>query len=175
MTQTALAAPLVTIRPLGRRPGHSHPHPPAHTPAHAPAHPSAHAEPRTPRHPRAACALPAPPPDADEAAARRELARRFAQRLVEVLAGARPAGQLLRHTTHDGYRQLSGLVRRGPLRSAAGRGRLGLGPVHDSSPAPDAVEVCVRVAAGHRQHVVAFRLERHRRTEVWQCAAVDTR
>ncbi|GAA1984598.1 Rv3235 family protein [Kitasatospora viridis] len=192
MTQTALATPMVTIRPLGRAATGEHPpHRPAAARTAAPRQPlRPHAgapAPRAPRHPRSACAMPADRPGTgsgsgtgtgtgtDEAAARRELARRFAQRLVEVLAGARPAGQLARHTTHDGYRQLAGLVRRGPLRSAAGRGRLGLGPVHEFSPAPDAVEVCVRVATGRRDHVVAFRLERHHRTETWQCAAVEAR
>lgn len=158
MTETATAAAaMVTINPLSRR----HPVPAAPRPTrHRP-------EPRMPRHPLAGCARPA--------AGQAELARRFALRLVEVLTGVRPVGQLLRHTTHDGYRQLTTLVRRGPLRPPAGAARLGLGPVHEFAPAPDALEVCVRVAAGRRHHMVAFRLERHRRTEHWQCAAVEAR
>jgi hypothetical protein len=156
MTDTATAAPMVTIRSLGHRPAPAAPRPTRHRP-----------EPRAPRHPLSACARPAP--------GHRELARRFALRLVEVLTGVRPAGQLLRHTTHDGYRQLAALVRRGPLRGPISADPLGIGPVHQFAPAPDALEVCVRVAAGARHHMVAFRLERHRRTAHWQCAAVEAR
>ncbi|WP_051970267.1 Rv3235 family protein [Kitasatospora azatica] len=130
------------------------------------------APPRAPRQPRAACG-PAGG-DGRDSAGRKDLARRFALRLVEVLAGVRPAGQLVRHTTHDGYRQLARLVHGGPLRQP-GAALPRLGPVHDSTPAPGALEVCVRVEAGIRHHMVAFRLERHRRTDQWQCAAVEAR
>ncbi|MCC9312048.1 Rv3235 family protein [Kitasatospora sp. RB6PN24] len=185
MTETATAAAMVTINPLSRRhPARAAAGPARHRPGTrprpcgsprpetgagrpVPAAGRALGESRAPRHPLADCARPV--------AGQRELARRFALRLVEVLTGVRPVGQLLRHTTHDGYRQLTALVRRGPLRTPAGASRLGLGPVHEFAPAPDALEVCVRVAAGRRHHVVAFRLERHRRTEHWQCAAVETR
>ncbi|WP_052681898.1 Rv3235 family protein [Saccharothrix sp. ST-888] len=138
-------------------------------PAHAvPAPARALSEPRRPRHPRAACA-PA------HGGGHSELAARFAHRLVEVLTGRRPAGQLQRHTTVPGYQQLTALVRSGPLRP---RGRVvghRLGRVYDSAPGPGALEVCVRVEFGHRHHMVAFRLEQHRRTDQWQCAAVEAR
>ncbi|PYC66478.1 hypothetical protein C7C46_31330 [Streptomyces tateyamensis] len=135
------------------------------TPGHrVPARP----EPRAPRHPRADCG-----PAADRVPGSGDLAHRFAQRLVEVLAGVRPPGQLVRHTTHDGYRELARLARGNPLRRA-GRALPRLGPVHESVPGPGALEVCVRVEAGPRHHVVAFRLERHRRTEQWQCTTVGT-
>ncbi|MFE0459153.1 Rv3235 family protein [Kitasatospora sp. NPDC058965] len=144
---------------------HPHPHDAPHPDApHSTPHPPPH-EPRAPRHPRAACAT--------TARAQGELAQRFAQRLVEVLAGVRPLGQLVRHTTHDGYRELARLSRGNPLRRPGGA-LPRLGPVHESAPGPGALEVCVRVEAGPRHHVVAFRLERHRRTDQWQCATVGT-
>ncbi|WP_327067178.1 Rv3235 family protein [Kitasatospora sp. NBC_01250] len=123
---------------------------------------------RGPRHPRAACGGGLGEVDGG-------LAARFALRLVEVLAGARPVGQLARHTTHDGYRQLARLAQDGPLRRAAAQVRPRLGRVHSSAPGPGALEVCVRVEAGARHRVVAFRLERHWRTAQWQCAAVEAR
>ncbi|GAA2157499.1 hypothetical protein GCM10009760_59740 [Kitasatospora kazusensis] len=152
------------VRPLVHETGHPH----ARRPAHAPhQHVRAVAEPRQPRHPRATCA-PAHGGHGD-------LAARFAQRLVEVLTGLRPAGQLQRHTTVPAYQQLTALVRSGPLRP---RGRVTghrLGRVYDSAPLPGALEVCVRVEFGPRHHMVAFRLERHRRTEQWQCVALEAR
>ncbi|GAA1228204.1 hypothetical protein GCM10009665_18330 [Kitasatospora nipponensis] len=131
---------------------------------------------RSTRHPRAACAATGPGAGAGHPRhARPELAARFAQRLVEVLSGLRPPGQLARHTTHDGYRQLARLAHGGALRPSGGAGRARLGPVHDFAPAAGSLEVCVRVETGHRHHLLAFRLERHRHTEQWQCAAVETR
>lgn len=160
---TTLHAP--RVRPLVHATGHPHARRPAHTPHQQPPVPAA--EPRRPRHPRAACA--------PAHGSHTELAARFAQRLVEVLTGLRPAGQLQRHTTVPAYQQLTALVRSGPLRP---RGRVTghrLGRVYDSAPLPGALEVCVRVELGPRHHMVAFRLERHRRTDQWQCAAVEAR
>ncbi|MFG2823610.1 Rv3235 family protein [Kitasatospora sp. NPDC048365] len=119
------------------------------------------------RRPRAACA---PAPSSTD---RRDLAARFAHRLVEVLTGVRPVGQLQRHTTLLGYQQLTALVRTGPLRPRGRAPRMRLGRVYDSAPAPDALEVCVRVEFGPRHHMVAFRLEQHHRTAQWQCTAVE--
>ncbi|MFI2611485.1 Rv3235 family protein [Kitasatospora sp. NPDC018619] len=123
---------------------------------------------RRPRHPRAACTG---GPAADSGA----LAARFAHRLVEVLTGARPSGQLARHTSLDGYGQLASLVRAGALRRGGPADRPRLGPVHDRSPSPDAVEACVRVDFGRRHHVVAFRLEQRGPAGQWQCTAVEAR
>ncbi|MCD0486270.1 Rv3235 family protein [Streptacidiphilus sp. ASG 303] len=103
------------------------------------------------------------------------LATRFAQRLVEVLTGTRPAGQLARHTTHTGYGELTRLVQRGTLRPRSAGALPVLRRVYDSAPAPGVLEVCARVDTGPRTRMVAFRLERHPRTAQWQCAAVDTR
>ncbi|MEU4120031.1 Rv3235 family protein [Kitasatospora sp. NPDC028055] len=128
---------------------------------------------RRPRHPRAACTAAGPPgPARPDAGA---LAARFAHQLVEVLTGARPSGQLMRHTSLDGYGQLASLVRAGALRRGGPADRPRLGPVHDRSPSPDAVEACVRVDLGRRHHMVAFRLERRGPAGQWQCTAVEAR
>ncbi|MEV7599364.1 Rv3235 family protein [Kitasatospora sp. NPDC089797] len=132
---------------------------------------------RRPRHPRAACA--AGPAGAATAGPvphdARALAARFAHQLVEVLTGARPAGQLMRHTSLDGYGQLAALVRAGALRRGGPADRPRLGPVHDRSPSPDAVEACVRVDLGRRHHMVAFRLEQRGPAGQWRCTAVEAR
>ncbi|MFF8773494.1 Rv3235 family protein [Kitasatospora sp. NPDC015120] len=125
--------------------------------------------PRRPRRPRAGCTG---APVRDPLGA---LSTRFAHRLVEVLTGARPSGQLLRHTTLDCYGQLSTLVRAGTLRRTGTDERPRLGPVHDRSPSPGAVEACVRVDLGARHHVVAFRLEPRGPSGQWQCTAVEAR
>ncbi|MFF7455210.1 Rv3235 family protein [Kitasatospora sp. NPDC008115] len=154
------APPLAPPTVLSARPYRSHGTARDHHPA----------PPRRPRHPRTACT----------AGPRREpvegLSTRFAHRLVEVLTGARPSGQLLRHTTLDGYGQLSALVRAGTLRRGHGADeRPRLGPVHDRSPSPGAVEACVRVDLGTRHHMVAFRLEPRGPSGQWQCTAVEAR
>ncbi|MDH6135296.1 hypothetical protein P3T37_004706 [Kitasatospora sp. MAA4] len=146
------AAPAAAAKPAIAQPATAQPV--TAQPVTAPPAPACRgAAPRRPRHPRSACS--------PSHGGGTELAARFALRLVEVLTGARPAGQLTRHTTHDGYRQLAQLVHGGP--------------VHDFAPGPGALEVCVRVDFGPRHHMVAFRLEQHRNTEQWQCAAVDAR
>jgi len=153
------------IRPLVHSAGR---HPQPRRPVRSP-HPAT-AGPRTPRHPRAACT---PAPTAHQGQG--DLAARFAHRLVEVLTGVRPVGQLQRHTTLHGYQQLTALVRTGPLRPRGRAPRMRLGRVYDSQPVPGALEVCVRVEFGPRHHMLAFRLEQHRRTDQWQCAAVEAR
>ncbi|AUY51534.1 Rv3235 family protein [Streptomyces sp. CB01881] len=128
---------------------------------------------RRPRHPRAACATPGT--SAAAPGVRSGLSTRFAHQLVEVLTGARPSGQLMRHTTLDGYGQLASLVRAGTLRRGGTADRPRLGPVHDRSPSPDAIEACVRVDLGSRHHMVAFRLELRGAAGQWQCTAVEAR
>ncbi|MFC8451940.1 Rv3235 family protein [Kitasatospora sp. NPDC057223] len=148
-----------------------------HTRLPAAGGPAPHRAPARPvRHPRGACAAPPEAAAAARARAERaELAARFAHRLVEVLTGVRPAGQLQRHTTLDGYGRLTALVRSGPLRPRGAAARPRLGRVHDSAPAAGVVEACVLVGSGSRHHMVAFRLERQRRTGAWQCAVVEAR
>ncbi|MFJ4192051.1 Rv3235 family protein [Kitasatospora sp. NPDC089509] len=132
---------------------------------------------RHPRHPRAACAARSTGAAATGPAPHdaRALAARFAHQLVEVLTGARPSGQLMRHTSLDGYGQLAALVRAGALRRGGPADRPRLGPVHDRSPSPDAVEACVRVDLGRRHHMVAFRLEQRGPGGQWRCTAVEAR
>ncbi|MFF4382265.1 Rv3235 family protein [Kitasatospora sp. NPDC001547] len=131
---------------------------------------------RRPRHPRAACtAAPGVGPGAGSRPDAGALAGRFARQLVEVLTGARPSGQLMRHTSLDGYGQLASLVRAGALRRGGPADRPRLGPVHERSPSPDAVEACVRVDLGRRHHMVAFRLEQRGPAGQWQCTAVEAR
>ncbi|MFJ2867406.1 Rv3235 family protein [Kitasatospora sp. NPDC087314] len=161
-----MTAPL-TARPHRRPRTAAGQHPVAHHQvAHHPAgrHPAG----RRPRHPRATCT------DAGGHDPR-ALASRFAHQLVEVLTGARPSGQLMRHTSLDGYGQLASLVRAGALRRGGVADRPRLGPVHDRSPSPDAVEACVRVDLGRRHHMVAFRLEQRGTAGQWQCTAVEAR
>jgi hypothetical protein len=169
----ALTVPLPKIRPLvpGAPRNHCSGGPPAQ-PAGSTVrlgrvhgrHPD-HARPPRPTGPRCA------PPRSDL----NELATRFALRLVEVLSGARPAGQLTRHTTHTAYGELTRLVHRGALRAGSGRTRAVVRRVYDSAPAPGVLEVCARVDLGKRSRVLAFRLEQHPRSRQWQCAALDTR
>ncbi|WP_052706576.1 Rv3235 family protein [Streptomyces rubellomurinus] len=138
---------------------------------------------RRPRHPRTACATAASAtataagavPGRDGGHDPRALAARFAHQLVEVLTGARPSGQLMRHTSLHGYGQLASLVRIGALRRGGPADRPRLGPVHDRSPSADAVEACVRVDLGRRHHMVAFRLEQRGPAGQWQCTAVEAR
>ncbi|MGW3185419.1 Rv3235 family protein [Kitasatospora sp. NPDC001119] len=131
---------------------------------------------RRPRHPRAACTnAPGPGSGPNAGPGSGALAARFARQLVEVLTGARPSGQLMRHTSLDGYGQLASLVRAGALRRGGPADRPRLGPVHDRSPSPDAVEACVRVDLGRRHHMVAFRLEQRGPAGQWQCTAVEAR
>ncbi|MFJ9951019.1 Rv3235 family protein [Kitasatospora sp. NPDC091207] len=163
------AVPAAPVPPGGRpvRPGHpaAHPHRAA-AGARTGQHPSGG---RRPRHPRSACAAPAGP------GLHAGLSTRFAHQLVEVLTGARPSGQLMRHTSLDGYGQLASLVRIGILRRGGAADRPRLGPVHDRSPSPDAIEACVRVDLGSRHHMVAFRLELRGPAGQWQCTAVEAR
>ncbi|MFI6847003.1 Rv3235 family protein [Kitasatospora sp. NBC_00085] len=143
-----------------------HPHPTARACHRPPAG-------RRPRHPRAACTTAGSSPTAP--GLRSGLSTRFAHQLVEVLTGARPSGQLMRHTSLDGYGQLAALVRAGTLRRGGAAGRPRLGPVHDRAPSPDVVEACVRVDLGSRHHMVAFRLELRGPAGQWQCTAVEAR
>jgi hypothetical protein len=92
-----------------------------------------------------------------------------------VLAGIRPAGQLLRHTTHVAYGDLTRLARAGALRTPTGGSRPALRRVYDSAPAPGVLEVCARVDIGDRTRMFAFRLEQHPRSQQWQCAALEAR
>lgn len=169
---TALTVPLPRIRPLvpgaprTRCPTGPLPDPPGSTVRLGRVH-GRQPDHARPRRPGPHCA----PPRSDL----NDLATRFALRLVEVLSGVRPVGQLTRHTTHTAYGELTRLVHRGALRAGSGQARPVVRRVYDSAPAPGVLEVCARVDVGDRSRMVAFRLEQHPRSRQWQCAALDTR
>ena len=97
-------------------------------------------------------------------------AGRFAQALVEVLAGDRPLAQLVRWTTTGVYDEVSGLVAGpGVARSDASRGVVR--SVHVSEPADGVVEICALVRRGARSTAVALRLEGL--DGRWQCTALE--
>ena len=97
-------------------------------------------------------------------------AGRFAQALVEVLAGDRPLAQLVRWTTSGVYDEVSGLIAGpGVARSDASRGVVR--SVHVSEPADGVAEVCALVRRGARSTAVALRLEGL--DGRWQCTALD--
>lgn len=114
------------------------------------------------------------------------LAHRFAQAVVEILAGDRPAAQLSRYATLDVLDQLERAVRRWSARratvvaptarAAAGSAATPVRPrvtsVHLSEPADGVVEACAVVTAGPRRRALAFRLEGL--DGRWQCTALHT-
>jgi hypothetical protein len=111
--------------------------------------------------PTSRAALPAP----------RTWAGRVVQAIVEVLAGVRPATQLVRWTTEEVYEQISARV-------LAVHGFDGDGPprgvvrsLHVSEPADGVAEVCALVRRGARSTAVALRLEGM--DGRWQCTAIE--
>jgi hypothetical protein len=113
------------------------------------------------------------------------LAHRFAQAVVEILAGDRPAAQLSRYATLEVLDQLERSVRRGPARAVAtvrrpaggaagSAGALAARPrvtsVHVSEPADGVAEACAVITAGPRRRALAFRLEGL--DGRWQCTAL---
>ena len=85
--------------------------------------------------------------------------RGLVQVLVEVVAGLRPASQLLRWTTTGVHEQVRGLV----LRPARGQRRTARRPVVRSvrvcEPADGVAEVAAVVSGQHRTQALALRLE----------------
>ena len=95
---------------------------------------------------------------------------RFAQAVVEVLAGDRPVSQLVRWTTTSVYDDVAALIV-GPaaVRGAAARGVVR--SVHVSEPADGVAEVAALVRRGARSTAVALRLEGL--DGRWQCTALE--
>jgi hypothetical protein len=95
---------------------------------------------------------------------------RFAQAVVEVLAGDRPVSQLVRWTTTSVYDDLAALVV-GPaaVRGAAARGVVR--SIHVSEPVDGVAEVAALVRRGPRSTAVALRLEGL--DGRWQCTALE--
>jgi hypothetical protein len=97
-------------------------------------------------------------------------AGRFAQALVEVIAGDRPLAQLVRWTTTGVYDEVSGLVAgTGVARPDAARGVVR--SVHVSEPTDGVAEICALVRRGARSTAVALRLEGL--DGRWQCTALE--
>lgn len=99
---------------------------------------------------------------------------RFVQALVEVLAGDRPAAQLLRWTDHRVYNDVLNRVRAlGPSGSAqrGDRGRAMVRSVHVCEPRDGVAEVAVHVNHGGRSRAVAVRLEGL--DGRWRCTALQ--
>lgn len=114
----------------------------------------------------AAVAAPLPEP--------RSWAGRFVQALVEVLAGDRPVGQLVRWTDAevfaDVHRRVTVAARACPP-GRSGQRRAVLRSVHVSSPTEGVAEVCALVQRGPRATVMALRLDG--RGDRWLCTALE--
>lgn len=96
----------------------------------------------------------------------------FAQLLLLVLSGQRPAHSLLTHTRGPAFGQVTALAHGVPLRpQGADRRAAVLASVHDQRPCTGVIEVCARIRAGGRDRALAFRLE-HGPDARWRCAAV---
>ncbi|MEI2819364.1 MAG: Rv3235 family protein [Marmoricola sp.] len=102
-------------------------------------------------------------------------AARFAQAVVEVVAGDRPVPQLLRCTTaevyHDLSRRASVLHRAVPPTQRLRKVRAMVRSVHVYCPRATAAEVSVHVRHGERSRAIAARLEF--REGRWQCVALE--
>jgi hypothetical protein len=102
--------------------------------------------------------------------AARTWAGRVVQAIVEVLAGARPVGQLVRWTSAEVYDEIANLVVPGP-QLPCGPLRGVVRSVHVTEPADGVAEVCALVRRGARSTAVALRLEG--RDGRWQCTALE--
>jgi len=151
------------------------------TPTGAPALPAAPA-PRTTRPLRRAPAGTAPPgrrdprrPGPSRTAARPAPPHHwFAERLLDVLSGRRPAAWMLGHTAGAAaWDRLWELASRGVLRPPPGRPAPRVHRSGHRVPAPGVQEVYALIGCGDARRALAFRLEYgddHR----WRCAAVET-
>ncbi len=109
----------------------------------------------------------------------RPLAGELAQAVVEVLAGDRPAVQLLTRFDNETYGQLSARAPDPVTAPTLGPGRAGIHPhdrprvctVHVSRPADGVAEVTARVQTNGRSRAVALRLEEWQGR--WRCSALD--
>jgi hypothetical protein len=85
---------------------------------------------------------------------------RLAQAIAEILAGARPAGQLARYTTLDVLEHLERSTGRlGTRTNGAAPLRPIVSSVHVSEPADGIAEACAVVDTGPRRRALALRLE----------------
>ena len=110
------------------------------------------------------------PTSRDELPEPRSWAARLVQALVEVLAGDRPVGQLVRWTSAAVFDDVSALALPGGRgRTVSARGVVR--SVHVSEPVDGVAEVAAVVRRGRRTTAVALRLEGL--DGRWQCTAVE--
>jgi Family of unknown function (DUF6459) len=98
-------------------------------------------------------------------------AGRVVQAIVEVLAGVRPATQLVRWTTDEVYEEIASRVLATCGLEAGGPPRGVVSSLHVSEPADGVAEVCALVRRGSRSTAVALRLEGM--DGRWQCTALE--
>ncbi|WP_220183666.1 Rv3235 family protein [Streptomyces diacarni] len=96
----------------------------------------------------------------------------FARRLLLVLSGQCPVHTLLGYATDETYERLGALAPAAPLRP---RGTDRTAPAvleaRGTQIRPGVIEAFARIATGHRQRAMAFRLEHgHNR---WRCTALE--
>jgi hypothetical protein len=121
----------------------------------------------------------APPCDAPEAPELQAWVTRFAQAMVEVVAGHRPPAQLVRWTTRTVYRDLERRTRLAQRAASVTAGvpvqRSTLRPqvrsVHLCPVAADVIETSVHVRHGRRSRAVAMRFEESQGR--WRCTAME--
>jgi hypothetical protein len=102
----------------------------------------------------------------------RSWATLLSQAVVEVLAGHRPVGQLVRWTTSPVYQQLAGLsVDARGARPARRQARAVVRSVHVCEPVDGIAEACAHVAERSRSWALVLRLEGvdHK----WRCTVLD--
>lgn len=101
----------------------------------------------------------------------RHWAGRFVQAVVEVLAGDRPHGQLVRWTSAEVYDEIGARVAPPDPRSALITRRAVVRSVHISEPADGVAEIAALVRGDRRTTAVALRLEGL--DGRWQCTALE--
>ena len=101
----------------------------------------------------------------------RTWAGRFVQAVIEVLAGDRPASQLVRWTTTEVYDDVACRITSGARPGAPTPARAVVRSVHVTEPADGVAEVCALVRRGIRCTAVALRLEGM--DGRWQCTALE--
>lgn len=107
-------------------------------------------------------------------ARRRAAAHRwFAEQLVLVLSGRRPAHALLGHLRGVAFDQVAALATTTPLvpRGADRRAAV-LASLHARRLGSDVIEACARITTGGRDRAMAFRLEAGEDRR-WRCSAVE--
>ncbi len=101
----------------------------------------------------------------------RPWAGRFLQALLEVLAGDRPLGQLVRWTSHDVFGQVAAMTADVSRPRPGATAREVVRSVHVDEPDDGVAEVAALVRSGVRARAVALRMEGL--DGRWQCTAVE--